>query len=51
MSNLNRQMDTLVRVNPAEEDQVISAKFLDRVRREVDSVIDRRQIIQTRCAI
>src|SRR5437588_3291144 len=50
-SRLDRQMDTLVRVNPAEEDQVISAKSLDRVQGEVDSVIHRGQIIQTRCAI
>jgi hypothetical protein len=28
LSNLDRQMDTLVRVNPAEEDQVIAALFL-----------------------
>ena len=50
-SRLDRQMDTFVRVNPAEEDEVISATFLDRVQREIDPVIDRREIIQTRCAI
>ena len=50
-SHLDRQMDALVRVNPAEEDQVIAARFLKRVQREVDSVIDRRQIIQPRRAI
>ena len=41
-------MNTLIRVNPAEEDQVISAKFLDRVQRQVDSVVDGRQVIQPR---
>ena len=50
-SNLDRQMDALVRVNPAEEDQVIAAAFLKRVQREVDSVIDRSQIVQPRRAI
>ena len=49
--NFDRQMDTLVRVNPAEEDQVIAAMFLQRVQREVDAVVDRRQIIQPRRAI
>ena len=44
--NLDRQMDALVGVNPAEENQVIAAAFLERVQREVDSVIDRRQVIQ-----
>ena len=50
-SNLDRQMDAFVRVNPAEEDQVIAARFLKRVQREVDPVIDCRQVIQPRRAI
>ena len=43
-------MDAFVGVNPAEEDQV-AATFLERVQREVDPVIDRSQIIQSRRAI
>ena len=49
--DLDRQMNTLVRVNPAEEDQVIAAAFLKRVQREIDPVVDRRQVIQPRRAI
>ena len=45
-SNLDGQMNTLIRVNPAEENQVITAGFLKRVQREVDAVVDRRQVIQ-----
>src|SRR5216683_3137284 len=44
-------MDTLIRMNPAKEDQVITARFLERVQREVDPVVDCRQVIQPRCAI
>ena len=39
-------MNTLVRVNPAEEDQVVTARFLQRVQREIDPVIYGSQVIQ-----
>ena len=51
LRNLDRQVDALVRVDPAEKDQIIAAGFLKRVQREVDSVIDRRQVVQPRRAI
>src|SRR2546428_12681748 len=44
-------MDTLIRVNPAKEDEVLTARGLQRVQREVDPVIDGRQVIQPRGAI
>src|SRR5437667_11881904 len=45
-SNLDGQMNTFIRVNPTEENQVIAAGFLKRVRREIDAVVDGRQVIQ-----
>ena len=50
-SHLNRQMDTFIRMNPAEEDQIVTARFLKRIQREVDPVINRREVIQPRRAI
>ena len=45
-SNLDRQMDTFVRVDPAEENQSSPPRFLKRVQREIDAVVDGRQVIQ-----
>src|SRR5207245_8712478 len=45
-SNLDGQMNTFIRVDPTEENQVITAGFLKRVQREVDAVVDCRQVIQ-----
>src|SRR5258708_21103895 len=44
-------MDTFIRMNPAKKNQVITARFLERVQREVDPVVDCRQVIQPRRAI
>jgi hypothetical protein len=44
-------MNALVRVNPAQENQVVTAAFLKRVQRQVDPVVDCRQVIQPRGAI
>ena len=46
-SNLDGQMNAFIRVNPAEENQVITAGFLKRLEREIDAVVDGRQVIQT----
>src|SRR5579864_4226000 len=45
-SNLDGQMNTFVRVDSTEENQVITAGFLKRVQREIDAVVDGRQVIQ-----
>ena len=45
-SNLDGQMNTFIRVDPTEENQVFTAGFLKRVQGEVDAVIDGRQVIQ-----
>ena len=45
-SNLDGQMNTFIRVDPTEENQVITAGFLKRVQREIDAVVDGRQVIQ-----
>src|SRR2546425_4430334 len=45
-SNLDGQMNTFIWVDPTEENQVITAGFLKRVQREVDAVVDCRQVIQ-----
>src|ERR1700689_315732 len=50
-SNFDGQMDTFVRMDSPQEDQILAARFLERVQTEVDSVIYRREIIQPRCAI
>src|SRR5271168_4853743 len=39
-------MNALVGMDPPEKDQMIAALFLERVQREVDSVVNRRQVIQ-----
>src|ERR1700683_5407467 len=44
-------MDALVRVNASQKNQVMAARFPQRVERQVDSVIDSRQVIQARRAI
>src|SRR5260370_15128600 len=44
-------MYPLIRRNPAKEDQVVTARFLERVQREVDPVVDCRQVIQPQRAI
>ena len=45
------QMDAFVGVNSPEENQLFAGTFLKRIQREVDPVVDRRQIIQSRRAI
>src|SRR3981081_329220 len=45
-SNLDGQMNTFIRVDPTEENQVITAGFLKRVQREIDAVVNGRQVIQ-----
>src|SRR5258708_23926804 len=45
-SNLDGQMNTFIRVDPTEENQVITAGFLNRVQREINAVVDGRQVIQ-----
>src|SRR5437879_11311671 len=45
-SNLDGQMNTFIRVDPTEENQVITAGFLKRVQREIDAVVDGSQVIQ-----
>src|SRR5258706_7671218 len=44
-------MNALVRVNPAQENQIITAGLLKGVERKIDSVVDGRQIIQARRTI
>ena len=39
-------MNTFIRMDPTEENKVITAGFLKRVQREVDAVVDCRQVIQ-----
>src|SRR5205807_2633605 len=41
-SNLDSKMNTFIRMDPTEENQVLTTGFLKRVQREVDAVIDRR---------
>src|SRR5207245_10579578 len=50
-SNLDGQMNTFIWVDPTEENQVITAGFLKRVQREIDAVVDGRQVIQPSGAI
>src|SRR5882762_9642622 len=49
--HLDRQMDALVWVNAAQENQMVPCGFLKRVKREVDSAIDRRDVIQSGRAV
>ena len=44
--DLDREMNALVRMDAAEKDQVIAGAFLERVEREIDPVVDGRQIVQ-----
>src|SRR6516162_9813004 len=50
-SNSDRQMDTLVWVNPPDGNQVITARLLERVQRDIDPVVHGRQVVQPRRAI
>src|SRR5437016_13321730 len=45
-SNLDGQMNTFIRVDPTEENQVITAGFLKRVQREMDAIVAGRQVSQ-----
>src|SRR5258708_18525426 len=45
-SNKDGKMNTFIRWDPTEENQVIAAGFLKRVQREIDAVVDGRQVIQ-----
>src|SRR5579872_1920880 len=45
--NLDSQVNTFIRVDPAEENQVITAAFPKRVQPEINSVVDSRQVIQS----
>ena len=45
-SNLDGQMNTFIRVDPTKENQVITAAFLKRVQREINAVVDGRQVIE-----
>src|SRR5579862_1111941 len=45
--NLDRQMNTFVRMDSAEENDVIAAVFLKWIQREVDTVVDSCQVIQS----
>ncbi len=49
--DLDGEMDALVRMDAAEKDQVLTGAFLERVEREIDPVVDGRQIIQCRGAV
>ena len=44
--DLDREMNALVRMDAAEKDQVVTGAFLERVEREIDPVVDGRQIVQ-----
>ena len=44
-------MDAFVRMNAAEKNQIIASGCRQRIKRQVDSVIDRRQIIEAGRAI
>jgi len=41
-SNLDRQMNTFIGVDPSKENQVIPAAFLKRIQREINAVVDGR---------
>src|ERR1700733_11056312 len=45
-SHLDSQMNSFIRVDPTEENQVLTAGFLKRVQREIDTVIDSGQVVQ-----
>ena|SRR5271167_3070767 len=45
-SHLDGQMNSFIRVNPTEENQVITAGCLERVQREIDTVVDSGQVVQ-----
>src|ERR1700693_2057844 len=45
-SNLDGQMNTFIRVDPTKENQVIAAAFLKRVQRQINAVVDGRQVVQ-----
>ena len=47
MRNFNRQMDSFVGMDPAQKNQMIPARLLKRIQGEIDSVVYRRQIIQS----
>ena len=49
--HFDRQVDALVGVNAAEEDQVVARAFLQRVQGEIDSVIDRRHVVESGRAV
>ena len=48
---LDRQVDALIRMDPADKDEIFSAGLSLRVECEVDSVVDRCQVIKPRRAI
>src|ERR1017187_9334236 len=50
-SNLDGQMNSFIRMDTAEENQVITAGFRKRVQREIDAVVDGRHVIQPCSAI
>src|ERR1039458_9579185 len=45
-SHFNGQVDALIGVNPAEKNQVAAAPLLKGIQRQVDSVVDRRHVVQ-----
>ena len=45
-SNLDGEMDTFIRVDPAQENQVFAATVLKGIQREIDAVVDGRQVIR-----
>ena len=49
-SHFNGQVDALIRVNPAEKNQVVAAPFLKGIQRQVDSVVHGRNVVQPRHA-